>query len=553
MVKFMDQRYENKISGLNRFISGKYFSLLAGVVIAFLTGWAWVNRFIVDDAFITYRYASNLAFGHGLVWNIGEAGVEGYTNFLWTLFMSVPFMFGISPEIVSLALGCVFFAGTLVSTYRATRLLYETRLYALITILLLGLNYSFYRYATGGLETQLHTFLFTLSAYLVVSTVKMQLFTTKRMLLISVILALSMLNRLDSALFVGICGMALVYYADKSSNTVKERNRLLLALILPVFTVILIWFGWKISFYGDILPNTFYVKVSSKTRGIYYVYTFFKSYILLPLLLALFYGMIKRFPQIKNGTLLLAVLVVAWLGYVVSVGGDYLEFRFIVPALPLFFILAINLGFPHLPKIAQVLLVIITLFGSWHHMENFGLKPDPHNIMPIRNNTISLEKVHYWREMGSALGKYFNYRQDVVIAVTYAGYIPYYSQLRTVDMFGLNDRFVPFNGLDFSEKPGHTKLASLGYLVKRGVNLAFGEVEVEYIDNNQRTEFDMNFLKKMLLIPKEGEAIPQDMQVVKIPISRYVQMIAVYLVKSPFVDKVIADNGWKTYPVKVGQ
>ena len=41
-------------------------------------GWHSVN----DDAFITYRYASNLAFGHGITWNPGTAPTEGYTNFL---------------------------------------------------------------------------------------------------------------------------------------------------------------------------------------------------------------------------------------------------------------------------------------------------------------------------------------------------------------------------------------------------------------------------------------------------------------------------------------
>ena len=39
---------------------------------------------VVDDAFISYRYAWNLVAGHGLVFNIDEY-VEGYSNFLWVL------------------------------------------------------------------------------------------------------------------------------------------------------------------------------------------------------------------------------------------------------------------------------------------------------------------------------------------------------------------------------------------------------------------------------------------------------------------------------------
>ncbi len=46
-----------------------------------LTVLAWSNRFIQDDAFISFRYAENLVQGKGLVYNEGER-VEGYTNFL---------------------------------------------------------------------------------------------------------------------------------------------------------------------------------------------------------------------------------------------------------------------------------------------------------------------------------------------------------------------------------------------------------------------------------------------------------------------------------------
>ena len=39
------------------------------------------QRFVVDDAYITLRYARHLADGAGAVWNAGER-VEGYTSFL---------------------------------------------------------------------------------------------------------------------------------------------------------------------------------------------------------------------------------------------------------------------------------------------------------------------------------------------------------------------------------------------------------------------------------------------------------------------------------------
>jgi len=53
---------------------------------AALACWRWSREpYLLDDAFISFRYARNLVEGHGLVYNPGER-VEGYTNLLWTLF-----------------------------------------------------------------------------------------------------------------------------------------------------------------------------------------------------------------------------------------------------------------------------------------------------------------------------------------------------------------------------------------------------------------------------------------------------------------------------------
>ncbi|MCA9625478.1 MAG: hypothetical protein KC731_40935, partial [Myxococcales bacterium] len=39
---------------------------------------------VVDDAYISLRYADRLLAGDGLTWTAGEA-VEGYSNLAWTL------------------------------------------------------------------------------------------------------------------------------------------------------------------------------------------------------------------------------------------------------------------------------------------------------------------------------------------------------------------------------------------------------------------------------------------------------------------------------------
>ena len=46
--------------------------------------------FVCDDAFISFRYAHHLAEGDGLVYNTARAlPVEGYSNFLWVVWLSI--------------------------------------------------------------------------------------------------------------------------------------------------------------------------------------------------------------------------------------------------------------------------------------------------------------------------------------------------------------------------------------------------------------------------------------------------------------------------------
>src|SRR6266545_5422360 len=75
------------------------------IVVALLLGALVVlpqvlGTWMLDDAYISFRYARNALMGHGFVFNPGEQ-VEGYTNFLWTV-LFVPILgAGLNPALVS--------------------------------------------------------------------------------------------------------------------------------------------------------------------------------------------------------------------------------------------------------------------------------------------------------------------------------------------------------------------------------------------------------------------------------------------------------------------
>ena len=65
--------------------AGEPMKLRLGLILAAFVAHAVWLRCIAEDAYITFRFARNVAEGHGFVWNPGEPPVEGFTNFLWVV------------------------------------------------------------------------------------------------------------------------------------------------------------------------------------------------------------------------------------------------------------------------------------------------------------------------------------------------------------------------------------------------------------------------------------------------------------------------------------
>ena len=75
-------------------LPGRMTYFAAGVLlVALYIALTLSTSFLCDDAFITFRYAQNLAGGHGPVFNQGER-VEGYTSYLWMILMAAVIRLG---------------------------------------------------------------------------------------------------------------------------------------------------------------------------------------------------------------------------------------------------------------------------------------------------------------------------------------------------------------------------------------------------------------------------------------------------------------------------
>jgi len=521
----------------------KQFKIIRTIAFLALVCLAWSNRFIQDDAFISFRYAEYFINGNGLVWNVGER-IEGYTNFLWTLLVSGGLFYGFEPITFTYLLGMVFFLISLTFTYKLSHLILKSEDISLLTVILLGTNYTFSAYATGGLETQMQTALFVASSFLCLESVVLKEWTIKKLALLSSLLTASLLTRLDSALLcIVLFSVALISLVREKTET-QQKFKKLLVLSGPCAVVIGAWFVWKLSYYGNILPNSFYIKVASPTsyeRGLNYLSLFSESYFLFPFLLIGLFSLKALFKKSNPPILVLCLIMLLWTLYIVKVGGDFMEFRFLVPILPFLFMLMSWLMFAFIRDAwIRVALIAMIAIGVFHHVTTFAYTPDD-GVEPVWQLHGHLyDNDQNWAGIGKVLGEAFNGNPDVIIATTAAGAIPYYSGLPTVDMFGINDSWVAKAGYYIGTTPGHQRISPINYLIERKVNLVVSHPLVIPMDAP---------VEHFPYLPKTPQDNLAGVRMVTIPLDQEYKAVVLYLTKSPVVDEVIRKNKWKVYRV----
>ncbi len=522
-------------------IRERIFFITAVVVMALIC-LAWVHRFVQDDAFISFRYAYNLAEGKGLVWNAGER-LEGYTNFLWTLLISGGMYIGIDPIIFSTLLGIIFFAVSLIFTFKLGMIIFESPTVSLLTVILLGTNYTFFSFATGGMETQMQTALFVVGSYYCLHGVKLHSWSVRRLLSLSITMTLALLTRLDSAIMcVVILGVTL-YHIQRDEQKLAEIIRKSAILMLPFTTIIATWFLWKWFYYGDIMPNTYYIKVSGMTspeRGVHYIYHFFTSYLLVPFWFLFFFAIKKLFRRELMHLHVLVTIILAWMLYIIKIGGDFIEFRFLVPILPMLFILFSWLIFGFIRSVGlRIALISLILIGSVYHIRTFTLDPED-RIEPVRHlHEHIISRDQNWSGIGKILGKVFH-DENVTIATTAAGAIPYYSGLPAIDMYGINDKWIARKGYVVGTTPGHQLISPFTYLLDRKVNLVISHPIVLLLSES------VNHLPELPMNPGD---IPENSKVLEIPIDSMYKFLAFYLTPHRAVDEAIEWNRWKVHTI----
>lgn len=460
-----------------------------------------------DDAFISFRYAENLARGHGLVFNLGER-VEGFSNFLWTILL-VPFVwlgvgnFELGLLVAAKILGALFALCTIVLMPSLARRVGGPG-HAPFAAMLLSVQAPFALWAVGGLETSLVTLLecTALSLHLVergfASEDSAHAGEARGFVPSSFVWCLAALTRPEPPIYFAVCLVDRAcarFRAQPGGAWIGREARFLAWFVLPY----LAFLGFRLGYYGELLPNTYYAKMHLSTRiwarGADYVQwgalVLGWHWLLGLALLGITLG--RRWtPPVR----LVTVLLLAHLAVTLREGGDWMPaLRFFVPMLPLSALL-VHAGLCGFAGVSERTLLprgdvpswIVDprwVRGAWDFLGRARPQALLRGLRKVGPPILGLAALGFGAASGRAVNiawypsgyrgvwldcfshfqvaRYINHslEKDVLLAANEAGVIPYLTRLPFLDLGALVDKHL-------SRQPGamHQKV-DVDYVLAR--------------------------------------------------------------------------------------
>ena len=296
-----------------------------------------LNPYACEDAYITYRYSSNMAQGNGPVFNPCDR-VEGYSNFIWMSGISFAHALGLDIATLSRIAGGIFNTLSLLLIWYIPRRYFNIKGFqGVIAPLLYLLFLPFHFYATSGLETSPYTLLILVCLHTL-------LWAKNRPLPMAVsgfFFLLTALTRPEGILFFAFFCCYWIW------RRVKAKEPLL--QYFPAFILFFICYGafilWRLSYYELLFPNTYYAKgclpfYLRTALGFFFIKGFFTHYPHLFFCFVSFLWLAKT-NKIRRETLTVIIFIIAGLLFSIGFSGfDWMPFfRYTVPIVPLIIIL----------------------------------------------------------------------------------------------------------------------------------------------------------------------------------------------------------------------
>ncbi len=223
------------------FLSDHFAVVLIGTVILIALGVRiGIGPHFIDDAYITFRYARNLANGLGFVYNPGER-VMGTSTPLFTLLLSAAACLQIPLTTAAFYLGILSDGAIIFLVWELGRSLSSE-----LSGIVMGVLYAIAPFsilaAISGMETSLYTLLLVLT---------FSLFLRRQYLGATIVAAMVALTRPE-----GFLALAAIYVSFILINQEIPWN-----LLLTGAGILLPWFAFASFYFGLPIPNSVIAKV----------------------------------------------------------------------------------------------------------------------------------------------------------------------------------------------------------------------------------------------------------------------------------------------------
>lgn len=213
---------------------------------------AYYGPRVVDDMFISLRYASSFAHGAGAVFNPGER-VEGYSSPAWMVFQALGLFLHAEPVLFTKALGVAALLALAFGVRELCRSFGVSTWHAWLPSFAIATSSYVVSWSVLGLETPLHLALIVLAPLAVERAMASR--TRSSLVVAAAVLVLMGLTRPEALAYVGInLGAPLLWRAP--------RGRVI-ALVAATTSPLALFFLARHAYYGDWLANTYYVKGAS--------------------------------------------------------------------------------------------------------------------------------------------------------------------------------------------------------------------------------------------------------------------------------------------------
>ncbi|WP_232048513.1 glycosyltransferase family 39 protein [Legionella adelaidensis] len=394
--------------------------------------------FTVDDMYIPLRYARNWSEGYGLVWNINEPPVEGYTSFIFLALGKFAIQMGLNPVFVLKIAGAVGLFITFIGIYLISRLWF-TPLIALIPSFWMLFYKGQIIWSVSGFETTVYQSIFCFSVYFILKGLGHLAYPQKRGPLVKVywimagiLLGLGAMTRPEMPGFVALF-LVLMWMDKPRTAPVFYRN--LLYFIASFIFIFAPYFIWRWTYFGHLFPNS----VSCKGLSSFTELSLDKDYLILiyPLFLLIFPAIVQ---EIKNHSRKHYFLWIPSVVYgVLLIGADPIVAFYTRLFLPVYILLLplVLLGIRFYFRrylasyektsfiwLASVLLALFFIPGMKLNEYRFF------TIDPQKGENLRLQVVDWLNN---------NVEKNATVVLGDTGLIPYKSSLKIIDSYCLNN------------------------------------------------------------------------------------------------------------------